>query len=45
MAANVTTPTQVVEPVTCKTSAARATIRAQADDWEHMVAPHSLRYS
>ena len=45
MAANVTEPTQVAEVVICNTRAARATINAQADDWEKREANHNLRYS
>ena len=43
MAAKVTMPTHRSEPVSVLARAPRATINAQAEDWEHMVAIHSLR--
>ena len=45
MAAKVTYPVHAAEPVSCKTSAALATISAHAADWEHTVAIQSFRYS
>ncbi len=45
IAAKVTAPVHVAEPVICNTRAARATIKAQDADWEHRVASHNLRYS
>ena len=45
MAAKVTAPTQVAEPVRCRAREALATIKAQAEDWEHRVATQSFLYS